>query len=106
MFFPNLQGFEVQGVYVRMCAQSIQSCLPLCDPMNCSPPGSSVHGILQTRIWNGLPCPPPGDLLDAGIKSMSLKSPALQMDSLPTEPPGKPSGSITVVIFQAGSSSN
>ena len=27
-----------------------QSCLTLCDPMDCSPPGSSVHGILQARI--------------------------------------------------------
>ena len=27
-----------------------QSCLTLCDPMGCSPPGSSVHGILQARI--------------------------------------------------------
>ena len=32
------------------CAQSLQSCLTLCDPMDCSPPGSSVHGILQVRI--------------------------------------------------------
>ena len=29
-----------------------QSCLTLCDPMDCSPPGSSVHGILQGRIWD------------------------------------------------------
>ena len=34
-----------------------QSCLTLCDPMHCSPPGSSVHGILQARIleWVGIP---------------------------------------------------
>ena len=31
-------------------AKSLQSCLTLCDPMDCSPPGSSVHGILQARI--------------------------------------------------------
>ena len=31
-------------------AKSLQSCLTLCDPMDVSPPGSSVHGILQTRI--------------------------------------------------------
>ena len=38
-------------------AQSLQSCLTLCDPMNCSLPGSSVHGILQARIleWVALP---------------------------------------------------
>ena len=44
---------EVQ--YVR--AKSLQSCLTLCDPMDCSPPGSSVHGILQARIleWVAMP---------------------------------------------------
>ena len=35
----------------------IQSCLTLCDPMDCSPPCSSVHGILQARIlgWVAIP---------------------------------------------------
>ena len=34
-----------------------QSCPALCDPMDCSPPGSSVHGILQARIleWEDIP---------------------------------------------------
>src|SRR5574337_84683 len=38
-------------------AKSLQSCLILCDPMDCSPPGSSVHGILQVRIleWVAMP---------------------------------------------------
>ena len=38
----------------------LQLCLTLCDPLDCSPPGSSVHGILQTRILGGLPCPSQG----------------------------------------------
>ena len=33
-----------------MCVLSLQSFLILCDPMDCSPPSSSVHGILQARI--------------------------------------------------------
>ena len=33
-----------------MCVQLLQSCPALCIPMNCSPPGSSVHGILQARM--------------------------------------------------------
>ena len=47
-------------------------------PMDCSPPGSSVHGILQSRLleWVVLPCPPPGDLFNPGIKLASLMSPA------------------------------
>ena len=36
----------------RCCAKSLRSCPILCDPMDCSPPGSSVHGILQARILN------------------------------------------------------
>ena len=45
-----------------MRAKSPQSRPTLCNSMDCSLPGSSVHGILQARIWSGLPCPPPGDL--------------------------------------------
>ena len=60
---------------VLCCAKSLQLCLTLCDPRDCSPPGSSVHGILQ-EYWSGLPCPPPGDLPDPGIEPMSLVSPA------------------------------
>ena len=55
------------------CA-SLQSYPTLCDPMDCSPPSSSVHGIPQTRIRSGLPCPPPGDLSDLEIKPESLMS--------------------------------
>ena len=44
-------------------------------------------GILQTRNWSGLPCPPPRDFPNPGIKP---RSPTLQADSLLSEPPGKP----------------
>ena len=40
----------------------------LCGPMDCSPPGSSVHGILQARILEWVAIPSPGDLPDPGIK--------------------------------------
>ena len=53
--------------------------------MDCSPPGSSVHGILQARILEWEPCPSPGDLPDPGIKPWS---PALEADCLPSEPAG------------------
>ena len=44
-------------LYIGMCAKSLQSCLTLCNPLDCSPPGSSVHGILQARIleWVAMP---------------------------------------------------
>ena len=46
--------------------------LTFCDPMDCSPLGSSVHGISQARILEGLPFPTPGHLPDPGIKPTSL----------------------------------
>ena len=46
-------------IYVYACihAKSLQSCLTLCDPMDCSLPSSSVHGILQARVleWVAVP---------------------------------------------------
>ena len=54
-----------------VCAKSLQSCLTLCDLMNQSPPGSSVHGFSRQKYWNGLPCTPPGDLPDPGIEPLS-----------------------------------
>ena len=66
----------------------VQSCPTLCEPMDCSPPGSSVHGILQARTLEWLAISSPGDLPNPGTEA---GSPALQADSLPSEPPGKPS---------------
>ena len=54
----------------------------------CSPPGSSSKGLLSLPEYgSGLPFPPPGDLPNPGVEP---RSPALQADSLPSEPPGKP----------------
>ena len=57
-----------------------QSCLVLCDPIDCSLPGSSVHGILQVRIlkWAAIP--------DPGIEPQAS---TFQVDSVLSEPPGK-----------------
>ena len=55
----NLKMYMCVRVCVRahLCAKFLQSCLTLCNPMDCSPAGSSVHGILQARIldWVALP---------------------------------------------------
>ena len=63
-----------------------QLCLTLCNPMDGSLPGSSVHGILKAKYWVGLPFPSPGDLPHPGIKP---QSPALQADSVLSDPPEK-----------------
>ena len=45
-------------------------------------------GFSRQECWNGLPCPPPGDLPDLGTEPTSLMSPALAGESLPLVPPG------------------
>ena len=71
-----------------VCVLVAQLCSTLCDPMDCSPPGFSIHWILQARTLDcGLPFPFSGDLSDPGIEP---RSPTLQADSLRFEPPGKP----------------
>ena len=64
-----------------------ESCLTLCDPMDCSPPGSSVHGILQTRILEWVAIPFSKGSSNSGIKAGSTE---LQANSLPSESPGTP----------------
>ena len=64
-----------------------QLCLTLCDPMDCSPPGTSIHGISQARILEWVAISFPGDLPNPGVE---LGSPTLWADSLPSEPPGNP----------------
>ena len=56
-------------------------------------------GFSRQEYWRGLPCPPPGDLPDPGIKSMSLTFLHWQTGSLPLAPPGKPDTSTCQVNF-------
>ena len=62
--------------------------------MDCSPPGSSVHRILQARVLEWVAFLPPGDIPDPGIEP---RSPALQSETLPSEPPGKPIDILTII---------
>jgi len=140
--------FLLQCMKVKSESEGAQSCPTLSHPMDCSLPGSPIHGIFQARVlewcaiafspiisrfiismdscmndlysfshllshvqlfvtpwtaayqaplslgfskqehWSGLPFPSPGDLCNPGIKP---RSPALQADSFPSEPSGKPS---------------
>ena len=67
--------------------KSLQSCSALWNPMDCSLPGSSVHGIHQARILEWVAMPPPGDLSVPGLEPKSVKSNLLwQAGSLPLVP--------------------
>ena len=60
-----------------MLAKSLQSCPSLHDPMDCSPPDSSVEEIFQARILEWVAMSSRAYLPDPGIKPVSLKSPTL-----------------------------
>ena len=82
-----------------MSAKSLQSCLTLCDPVDQSTPGFSVHGILQGRIldWVAIPSSR-GSFQPRDQTQVS----ALQVDSLLSQTPGKPSFFIWTGIKKKG----
>ena len=59
-------GFDLHSLMITH-PSSAQSCPTLCDSLDYSPPGSSVHGISRARILEWLPFPPPGHLPDQGL---------------------------------------
>ena len=79
--------FLLQCVKVKSESEAAQSCPTLSNPMDCSPPGSSVHGIFQARVLEWGAIPSSRDLPHPGIKPGSS---TLQVGSLPCKPPGKP----------------
>ena len=64
-------------MYMKKIKKIAPSCPTLCDPMDCSLSGSSVHGILQARILECLPFLSPEDLPKPGTEPASLMPPAL-----------------------------
>ena len=74
-------------IYIMVCVHA--QCLTLCDPMDCSPPGSSIHGISQARILEWIAISSPGDLPNPGIEPVSPESSALPCGFFTTDPPGK-----------------
>ena len=77
LFSPTLSPGVCSRPSKYMCAKSLQSCLTLCNPMDCTLPGSSFHGFSREEYWSVLPLSSPGDSPDPGIKHASLTSPAL-----------------------------
>ena len=76
----NITCFSQHGWMVGkmvLCVSVAQSCLTLCDPMDCNPPGSSVHGILQARILELVAMPSSKGSSQPRDRICLLPSPAL-----------------------------
>ena len=83
--------FFYQTPCLAWCVCSVaQLCPTLCNPMDCSLPSSSVHGIFQARILQWVAMPSSRDLPDPGTELTSLMSPATAGGFLPLAPPRKP----------------
>ena len=65
---------------MHVCAQP---CATLCDPRTITHQAPLSMGFARQEHWSGLPSPPPRDLPNPGIESVSPANPALQADSLP-----------------------
>ena len=76
--FPYAFVFDPWGTYAWVCAESLQSCLSLYDPMDYSTSGASVLGSLQARILERVATPSSRHLPNPGMETTSLMSPALQ----------------------------
>ena len=74
------------GVHISEVNEVTQSCPTFCDSMDCSLPGSSLHGILQARVLEWVAISFSRGSPDPGIEP---GSPAFQADALASEPPGK-----------------
>ena len=72
LFSPLLHG-SLACLSICVHAESLQLCPSLCDPMDCSLPGSSV-GFSRQESWSRLPCPPLGDLPYPGVELVSRVS--------------------------------
>ena len=79
-----------------VCAKLLQLCLTLCDPMEYSPPGSSVHGILQARILESIAMPFSRGSSQPGGRTRISCLLRWQAGSLPLAPPGK----MTMVVLK------
>ena len=83
--------FKKLILQIFAAAMSLQSSPTLCDPMDCSSPGFSVHGILQTRVLEWVAIPPSRESSwPRDWTPISYVSCIGRVGSLPLVPPGKP----------------
>ena len=97
-FISTYKGWETIKIKLKManfteicvCVLSHFSRVWLCDPMDCSPPGYSVHGILQARILEWVAMPSSRGSSQLRDRTHILSVSCMQVGSLPLVPPGKP----------------
>jgi len=65
----------LQCMKVKSESEVAQSCLTLSDPTDCSPPGSSIHGVFQARVLEWVPSPSLMTDLDSLLKSRDIALP-------------------------------
>ena len=82
----SLLKYKISGTPPSLSGSIFQSCLTLCDPVNCGPPGSSAHGISQARTLEWVAISYSRGSSNPGIELVSLH---WKVDSLPLEPTGK-----------------
>ena len=82
MYNHRKSDFQLECMHAQLLSR-----VRLCDPWNVAHQASLSMRLSQQEYWSALPFPPPGDLPNRGIKPAS---PALQADSVPSEPPGNP----------------
>ena len=86
--YPNAGIFShTLDVILYVCLVT-QSCLTLCNPLDCSLPSSPLHGIFRARILEWTAISSSGDFPNPGIEPAPPEFPALQADSTSAEPPG------------------
>ena len=83
-------SIQINWANVGVCAQLLSHVQLFETPQPIAHQTLLSMGYSWQEYWNGLPFLPPGDLPDPGIEPASAVSPALQVDSLPTEPLRKP----------------
>ena len=91
--------YKLHIYYVICVCVYAQSCLTLCNPMNCSPPGSSVHGILQARILEWVAISFSRGSSQPRVRHTSLAFPALAGRFFTTVSPRKPQIYTYVCIY-------
>ena len=90
VIYKNIINMLCTAYMCCVCAKSLQSCLTLCDPRDCSLQAPLSMGFFRQEHWSGLASSPPGHLPDSGIKPTSLTSPASEVGSAPPAPLGEP----------------